>query len=880
MGLVLSISVPASAVSNTVPDYTFGVVEANLAVNQAVGLGIGWTRVPLPWASLEPRPGVWNFAYTADDRPLLMLAAHGIVPVGIVQTVPRWASINPGEAPNGVPKGLNLPWNNPGNLWGQYMYSLARHYAGLINTWIIGNEISIRSGSEKSWDGTVTQMAQMIRVAYLAVHAANPVAQIQAPGAPYWYDRGSTTEELLNALAELPGARQSHDFLDGLNVHLYNTLQWNSLIYGQYRQMLRQHGLGSLPIWLTETNAAPGSPEQPGTTALDQADFLVENLAASLQYVPEAEVYEMTDTASGGGRFGLLTPSGRPTLAYQAVQTTIRWLAGTRFLHATVLPYEWQALSQPAIVTLGGVRRLVSVVWDQGFSSTTVTLPAYSATATVTTALGATRVIEARHGHFVLTLRPATLHAVQPPTAAPIGGPPLIVTQKVALGQAGTPRGAPLNAPSLFAGSGPVLTAHAGRESAAVNPTTDVVRITTGRGSVSVGGWGTGPAQLLGPSGIAIGPQGWVYVTNAGANDVVVYTPTGHVVATWGGFGSAAGQFNGPSGVAVGPRGTVYVADTLNQRIQAFTPHGRFIGQVAAPWPTALQVTAPGLVTALDKMSGIRISQSFARITKTLPLPPNVTALAINAQGRYAVATATGQVMVYSPQGQRQAAWIIGPAYGNRLPPRITSLAWAGSTVYVLDGRYNRILAIDTQDLLPSSDSSSEGPAGQTGVTIVPLKSTLLLGPSALAVGLDGILWIANTDRNHLTAVTPTGVVLEQIPASDGISGVAVTPDGELAIAGYYGDSLTVLTPEGRVLWRQGSPRQGPDNLDHPTTVVSMANGDLAVWDTGNRRAVIFTPEGHPVSWITAPDGATALAVWPSGALAWATPSGLKVMTP
>ena len=51
-------------------------------------------------------------------------------------------------------------------------------------------------------------------------------------------------------------------------------------------------------------------------------------------------------------------------------------------------------------------------------------------------------------------------------------------------------------------------------------------------------------------------------------------------LTTWGSFGSEAGEFLFPSGVAVGPDGNVYVADTLNSRIQVFTAAGVFLRQV------------------------------------------------------------------------------------------------------------------------------------------------------------------------------------------------------------------------------------------------------------------------------------------------------------
>lgn len=600
----------AAAVGIPRPNYQLGVVEANNAIPQAHALGVGWTRVPMPWAALEPAAGSWNRHYTQNDHQLLALAADGIVPVGVVETVPAWASINPAESPNGVPSGLYLPWNNPHNAWGQFMYQLARHYAGLINTWIIGNEISIHSGHAKSFDGTTAQMAEMIRIASLAVHAANPAAMVQAPGAPYWYTQGRTTNALLTDLAHLPGAARHHDFINGLNLHLYNTVQWNGMIYAQYRQMLKRHGLGFMPIWLSETNAAPGAPEDPGVTPAEQADFLIENLSSSLGYASHVEVYKMT----GGSQVndGLLNATGVPGPAYTAVQTLSRALYGTKFLHQSVLGYQWKAVSKPAVVTFGGVKRSVTVVWDQGFRPTVVTLTAYAPRALVITATGASHIIGASHGHFILKLAPALHHSLTPPTNAPIGGPPLIVVQSLRLGQAGTPVKLPANSPAEFAGPAHPLVAHYGTESAQVNPDSATLVIATGSHTVLAGGWGTASGDLLGPSGVAIGPSGTVYVANSGAQDVVAYAPSGQVVATWGVYGSRPGQFNGPSGIAVGPDGRVYVADTLNQRIEAFLPRGSYLGQVYTPWPGAIHMLGAAQLQVTQVMTGH---------TSTIPAP-------------------------------------------------------------------------------------------------------------------------------------------------------------------------------------------------------------------------------------------------------------------
>ncbi|MEE9457914.1 MAG: 6-bladed beta-propeller, partial [bacterium] len=39
----------------------------------------------------------------------------------------------------------------------------------------------------------------------------------------------------------------------------------------------------------------------------------------------------------------------------------------------------------------------------------------------------------------------------------------------------------------------------------------------------------------------------------------------------WGSPGAAAGEFNAPTGIAVAPNGNVYVADAGNHRVQRFT---------------------------------------------------------------------------------------------------------------------------------------------------------------------------------------------------------------------------------------------------------------------------------------------------------------------
>ncbi len=127
---------------------------------------------------------------------------------------------------------------------------------------------------------------------------------------------------------------------------------------------------------------------------------------------------------------------------------------------------------------------------------------------------------------------------------------------------------------------------------------------------------GSGEGQLTLPRGLAPAPDGTLYVADTGNHRVQHLAADGTVIATWGSFASLdqgeapGGTFNEPWGIAVAPDGTVYVADTWNHRIQHFAADGRFLGMwgtfgqaesQAAFWgPRDVAVDATGRVYVSD----------------------------------------------------------------------------------------------------------------------------------------------------------------------------------------------------------------------------------------------------------------------------------------
>ncbi len=151
-----------------------------------------------------------------------------------------------------------------------------------------------------------------------------------------------------------------------------------------------------------------------------------------------------------------------------------------------------------------------------------------------------------------------------------------------------------------------------------------------------------GQAQFSGPTGVAVDLQGDVYVADQGNDTIREITPAGVVTTLAGtpgktgstdGTGSAA-LFNGPAGVAVDPQGNVYVADTSNDTIRKITP-ARVVSTLAGVsgtlghndgpanaaefwWPRGVAADAMGNVYVADTYNGLIREVTSAGVVTTV----------------------------------------------------------------------------------------------------------------------------------------------------------------------------------------------------------------------------------------------------------------------
>jgi DNA-binding beta-propeller fold protein YncE len=92
------------------------------------------------------------------------------------------------------------------------------------------------------------------------------------------------------------------------------------------------------------------------------------------------------------------------------------------------------------------------------------------------------------------------------------------------------------------------------------------------------------PAGITSPfravTDMAFAPNGHVYLSDGYGNArILEYDAQGKRLRQWGTPGTGPGQFRTPHGIALGPDGNLYVADRENGRVQWFDLNGKYLGE-------------------------------------------------------------------------------------------------------------------------------------------------------------------------------------------------------------------------------------------------------------------------------------------------------------
>lgn len=278
----------------------------------------------------------------------------------------------------------------------------------------------------------------------------------------------------------------------------------------------------------------------------------------------------------------------------------------------------------------------------------------------------------------------------------------------------------------------------------------------------AIGAPGSEAGQLNAPRGLAVAPDGTIYVADSRNNRIQHFSPDGSLLQEWGGITVVTeedpgvdGLFNEPWGVAVGPDGSVYVTDTWNHRIQKFTADGKFV----AKWGFFGTAEAP------NTFWGPR-------------------GIAVDSQGRVYVAdTGNKRIVIFTADGQ-PITQFGGPGYeAGKLDEPVGVAVDANGLVYVTDTWNQRI-----QVFSPSPSGDFFTPLRQWDVSAWYGQS--LDNKPFIAVNRDGDLFVNDPEGYRILQFTADGVFVRTWgdPSSglDGFrmpAGVAIDSEGHLWVS-------------------------------------------------------------------------------------------------
>ncbi len=380
-----------------------------------------------------------------------------------------------------------------------------------------------------------------------------------------------------------------------------------------------------------------------------------------------------------------------------------------------------------------------------------------------------------------------------------------------------------------------------------VKATGDIITF-AGNGTPGYKGDG-GPAtdaELNGPRGLALDPEGDLFISDMNNNVVrEVVAATGDIITVAGdgtagyeGDGGLAtdAELNSPRGIAVDSAGDLFIADNKNNVIRKVVAATGDILTVAGDGTAGYTGDGGSATSAeLDEPNGVAVDPAgdlFIAVD-----PSNVIR---------EVVAATGDIITVAGDGTAGYTGDKGPATAAELSAPVGVALDSAGDLFIADMGNNvvREVVAATGNIITIAGNGSPGYKGDGG----PATNAELNGPNRVAINSAGDLYISDNNNNVVREMTPAVTVT--ISSSTALPTItALTASTALALSGQ---SVNFIATVSDLSAGGATPNSG-------TVSFSDQNGAIGSATLVNGEAV-FTTSSLPAgtNTITASYGGTA----------------------
>jgi sugar lactone lactonase YvrE len=328
-------------------------------------------------------------------------------------------------------------------------------------------------------------------------------------------------------------------------------------------------------------------------------------------------------------------------------------------------------------------------------------------------------------------------------------------------------------------------------------------------------------AQLNGPSGVTLGPDGSLYIADTMNHRVRRIAPDG-TISTFAGIGvsgfsgdggpAAAAQFSFPAQTLFDSAGNLYISDYANTRVRVVSPAG-IISTVAG---NGLPDPPPSRYTQVGD-GGPALDAIFTTATSAAFGPAGELYVADWGDSRIRKIAPDGTITTFAGTGEDGYSGDGGPAAQAAITQPITLAVDNSGTVYfeTADSRVRKVTPDGIIHLVAGTGTEPIRSGGDGG----PAVNATLSEPKGLAIDAQGNVYIGDTSNARLCKVDTNGIITTiagpGVLGTDYWNAVAFDPLGNLYVAithtgildGLFYSVIDRVNPDGTLTPVAGNSR-------------------------------------------------------------------------